>query len=142
MIDYAHNGESLRQLLLHLREFHPNRLIALFGSVGERTEIRRQELGEAAGKYSDLCILTSDNPGRENPQRILDEIAQTVSKYDTPYVSIIDRREAIHHAIDIMEFGDILVLAGKGHEKYQLIGAEKIPFSEREILLNYEKSTV
>ena len=142
VIDYAHNGESLRQLLLHLREFHPNRLIALFGSVGERTEIRRQELGEAAGKYSDLCILTSDNPGRENPQRILDEIAQTVSKYDTPYVSIIDRREAIHYAIDIMEFGDILVLAGKGHEKYQLIGTEKIPFSEREILLNYEKSTV
>ena len=142
VIDYAHNGESLRQLLLHLRELHPNRLIALFGSVGDRTELRRQELGIAAAMHADLCILTSDNPGHEDPQKILNEIAETVSKFQTPYLCVVDRAEAIRHGVDLMETGDILVLAGKGHETYQLIGSEKIPFSERDILLSYEKTTV
>ena len=142
VIDYAHNGESLRQLLLHLRELHPNRLIALFGSVGERTELRRQELGAAAATLADLCILTSDNPGREDPQKIIDEIAETVEQFNTPYIGIVDREKAIRHSISVMEQGDILVLAGKGHEAYQLIGDQKIPFSEREILLSYQKTTV
>ncbi len=134
VIDYAHNGESLRQLLVHLKAFAPRRLICLFGSVGDRTELRRHELGIAAAEHADLCIITSDNPGKEDPQKILDEIATAVSAYQTPYQCIIDREKAIRYAVEIMEAGDILVLAGKGHETYQLIGGEKIPFSEREIL--------
>lgn len=142
VIDYAHNGESLRQLLSNLKRFHPKRLITLFGSVGDRTEIRRRELGLVAAEYSDLCILTSDNPGKEDPQKILNEIADAVSLNNTPYRCIIDRAEAIAYAVEIAESGDILVLAGKGHETYQLIGLQKIPFSETEILLSAEKSMV
>ncbi len=134
VIDYAHNGESLRQLLIHLKVFAPHRLICLFGSVGERTELRRRELGMAAAEHADLCIITSDNPGREDPKKIMDEIAAVVSSYQTPYRCIVDREKAIRYAVEIMETGDILVLAGKGHETYQLIGGEKLPFSEREIL--------
>lgn len=134
VIDYAHNGESLRQLLIHLRSFTPRRLICLFGSVGERTELRRRELGMAAAEHADLCIITSDNPGKEDPQKIMDEIATVISAYQTPYRCIVDREKAIHYAVEIMESGDILVLAGKGHETYQLIDGERIPFSEREIL--------
>ncbi|MBQ7173425.1 MAG: UDP-N-acetylmuramoyl-L-alanyl-D-glutamate--2,6-diaminopimelate ligase [Clostridia bacterium] len=134
VIDYAHNGESLRQLLLTLREYRPERLICLFGSVGGRTQIRRQELGEVAASLSDLAILTSDNPGEEDPTAILLDIANAFVGSPTPYKIIPDRREAILYAVRELKKGDILVLAGKGQETYQLIGKEKIPFSEREIL--------
>lgn len=134
VIDYAHNGESLRQLLTTLREYHPTRLICLFGSVGGRTQIRRQELGEVAAALCDLAILTSDNPGEEDPAAILSDIANAFAGSSTPYKIIPDRREAIFYAVRELKKGDILVLAGKGQETYQLIGKEKIPFSEREIL--------
>ena len=134
IIDYAHNGTSLYHLLTTLREYEPNRLIALFGSVGERTKQRRHELGEVAAELCDLCILTSDNPGNEDPDAIIADIAKAFEGKKTPYLAIPDRREAIRTAVDLTQAGDILVLAGKGHENYQLIGNEKIPFSEREIL--------
>ena len=136
VIDYAHNGESLRHILTELRKFHPTRLICLFGSVGERTTLRRRELGSVAGELSDLCILTSDNPATEDPQKIIDEIAEAVSPYGTPCHRIVDREEAIRYAVGILKHGDILLLAGKGHEAYQLIGKEKIPFSEKDILIS------
>ncbi|MBQ9132336.1 MAG: UDP-N-acetylmuramoyl-L-alanyl-D-glutamate--2,6-diaminopimelate ligase [Clostridia bacterium] len=134
VIDYAHNGESLRSLLTSLREYRPSRLICLFGSVGERTQLRRRELGQVAAALCDLCILTSDNPGKEPPEEIIAEIAQAFAGTDTPYLSIPDRTHAIHTAVQMTQPGDILVLAGKGHETYQLIGEEQIPFSEKEIL--------
>lgn len=136
VIDYAHNGESLRQILTELRKFRPARLICLFGSVGERTTLRRRELGSAAGELSDLCILTSDNPATEDPQKIIDEIAEAVSPHGTPYQCIVDRETAIRYAVGILKHGDILLLAGKGHEAYQLVGKEKIPFSEKDILIS------
>ncbi len=147
IIDYAHNGASLRYLLENLRAFHPDRLICLFGSVGDRTEIRRHELGEAAAELSDFCILTSDNPGTEDPQKILDEIASVVDRYQTPYRSFADREEAIRYGVEILKPNEILVLAGKGHETYQLIGTEKQSFEEKDILLSAvetiaKKSTV
>lgn len=135
VIDYAHNGGALRSLLLALREYRPKRIICLFGSVGERTQLRRAELGAAAAELADLCILTSDNPGREPPQQILEEIALAFVGKGTPYECIPDRKEAIERAVSLTKAGDILVLAGKGHETYQLIGTEKQPFSEKEILL-------
>ena len=136
VIDYAHNGESLSKTLMTLREYEPKRLIVLFGSVGERSRLRRAELGMAAAKYTDLAILTSDNPGDEDPNLIISDIAKAFADTETPYLAIIDREEAIRTAVDLTHEGDILLLAGKGHENYQLIGRKKIPFSEKEILLD------
>lgn len=135
VIDYAHNGVSLRRLLCDLREYNPRRLVVLFGSVGERTRLRRRELGEVAEDCSDLAILTSDNPGLENPQAIIRDIAFGMNR--TPHMEIPDRREAISAAVSLLRPDDILVLAGKGHERYQLIGKEKRPFCEREILREF-----
>lgn len=134
IIDYAHNGDSLSRLLTTLRQYSPRRLILLFGSVGERSQMRRRELGEVAASLCDHAILTSDNPGEEDPNAIIDEIAQAFVASHATYEKIPDRRRAIEHAVTLLQDGDILVLAGKGHEEYQLIGQEKCPFSEREIL--------
>lgn len=134
VIDYAHNGESLRHLLSSLRVYQPSRLICLFGSVGERTQLRRRELGEVAAELADLSILTSDNPGAEDPMQIIDEIAAAFGNNRKAYIKIPDRSDAIRCAISMLRANDILVLAGKGHEEYQLIGREKLPFSEREII--------
>lgn len=135
VIDYAHNGESLSRLLSSLREYTDARLIVLFGSVGERTQMRRAELGAAAATYADLAILTSDNPGKESPDDIIRDIAKAFEGSDTPYLTIPDRAEAIRAAVRETQKGDILVLAGKGHETYQLVGSQKLPFSEKELLV-------
>lgn len=133
VIDYAHNGESLSAALQALRVYRPNRLIALFGSVGGRTEVRRRELGIAAAEYADFSILTSDNPDKEPPLDIITDIEKHMQ--NAPYIAIADRKEAIEYAVSIAQAGDIILLAGKGHEKYQLINGKKIPFFEKEILL-------
>lgn len=140
VIDYAHNGSSLSALLSALREYKPNRLICLFGSVGERSELRRKALGNAAATLADLAILTSDNPGREDPMAIISEIAASFEGTRTPYLTIPDRAKAIQEAVRMLLPNDILVLAGKGHENYQLIGSEKQPFSDREELLSALKN--
>ena len=137
VIDYAHNGESLRKLLTALRAYAPTRLICLFGSVGERTKLRRRELGSVAAELTDLCILTSDNPGTEEPEQIIAEIARAFEGSSTPYLCIPDRADAIREALRRTQAGDILVLAGKGHETYQLIGTKKLPFCERAIIEAY-----
>ncbi len=133
IIDYAHNGLSLESVLKALRRYEPSRLICLFGSVGGRTQVRRAQLGRAAALYADFSILTSDNPDFEDPQVIIDDIA---TQYDgsTSYVAIPDRREAIMYALDIAKDGDIVLLAGKGHEKYQRVNGKNEYFCEREIL--------
>ncbi len=134
IIDYAHNGKSLREMLRSLRPYTEGRLICLFGSVGDRTQMRRRELGEAAAAEADLCILTSDNPGHEDPIAILGELALPLAAAGVPYEAIPDRAEAIRYALSCLQRGDILLLAGKGHEAYQLVGDQKIPFSEEGIL--------
>lgn len=136
ILDYAHNGESLRRLLCDLREYQPKRLICLFGSVGERTQLRRAQLGAVAAELSDLCILTADNPGREDPMRIIFEISESFLGTQTPYFAVPDREQAIREAVRLCRRGDFLVLAGKGHEAYQLINGEKRPFCEKDILLD------
>lgn len=134
IIDYAHNKESLYRLLTALRAYNPRRLLLLFGSVGERTQARRAEMGEVAAALCDCAILTSDNPAHEDPNAIIADIAKAFSKSSTPYLAIPDRKAAILKAASMTQEGDFLVLAGKGHESYQLIGNEKIPFSEAAIL--------
>lgn len=133
IIDYAHNGKSLTSALSAIREFAPRRIVCVFGSVGGRTKNRRRELAEAAGTLADLCIVTSDNPNFESPSAIVDDIASYIPAEKC--CRIPDRREAIHHALQIAQSGDFLLFAGKGHEQYQLINGQKLPFSERDEIL-------
>lgn len=135
VIDYAHNEVSLKTLLESVREYNPKRIVCLFGSVGDRTKGRRRELGYVASRLADFSIITSDNPGNENPDAIIDEIASYFDD-DTKYVKIADREEAIRYAVRNSKPGDIVLLCGKGHENYQLIGGENVPFSEYDILMS------
>ena len=134
VIDYAHNGVSLTSILEALRVYEPTRLICLFGSVGGRTTERRRDLAEAAAYRADLCILTSDNPGCEHPDEIIDEINAAVPPDACPRMLISDRGDAIARAVKIAKAGDIILLAGKGHEDYQLIGTRRVPYSETDTL--------
>lgn len=134
MIDYAHNAMSLKSLLTTLREYEPGRLVCLFGCGGNRSKIRRYEMGEVSGRLADLTIVTSDNPRYEEPQAIIDDIKQGIAKTDGQYVEIADRKEAIRYAIQNGRAGDVIVLAGKGHEDYQEICGKKYPMDEREII--------
>lgn len=134
VIDYAHNGVSLASILDALRAYKPRKLICLFGSVGERTVGRRTDLALAAAHRADLCILTSDNPGREDPMKILGEIDAAFPEGSCPRVIIENRQEAIAYAVKIAREGDIILLAGKGHENYQLEGTVRIAYSEHSAL--------
>ncbi len=134
MIDYAHNAMALESLLTTLREYHPNRLVCLFGCGGNRSKLRRYEMGEVSGKLADFTIITSDNPRFEEPQDIIEDIKIGIGKTDGKYIEICDRREAIKYAITHGKKGDIIVLAGKGHEDYQEIKGVKYPMDERVII--------
>jgi UDP-N-acetylmuramoyl-L-alanyl-D-glutamate--2,6-diaminopimelate ligase len=132
IIDYAHNEESLREVLLEVRRKTLGKVIILYGSVGGRVKSRRKALAMTAEQYADYSYITSDNPGEENVAEICSEIA---SYYvGGGYRIIQDRLTAILFAIQNMSSLDTLVLAGKGHEGYQLINGEKVPFSEKEII--------
>lgn len=134
MIDYAHNAMALESLLTTLREYHPHRLVCLFGCGGNRSKYRRYEMGEVSGKLADLTIITSDNPRDEEPQAIIDDIKTGIGKTNGKYVEIIDRKDAIRYAIEHGEPGDIIILAGKGHEDYQEIKGKKYPMDERVLI--------
>ena len=134
LIDYAHNAMSLENLLVTLREYHPARLICLFGCGGDRDRSRRFEMGEISGRRADFTILTSDNPRFEDPQMILDDIQKGIDRTSGEYVIIPDRKKAIRYALGMGEPGDIIVLAGKGHEDCLEINGKKIPMDERELI--------
>lgn len=134
MIDYAHNAMALKSLLTTLKDYHPNRLICLFGCGGNRSKLRRFEMGEVSGKYADFTIITSDNPRFEEPLDIMKDIETGMNKTDGKYIMIEDRKEAIRYAIENGEHGDIIVLAGKGHEDYQEIKGVKYPMDERDLI--------
>lgn len=134
MIDYAHNAMSLESLLTTLRQYEPGRLVCLFGCGGNRSKERRFEMGEVSSRLADLTIVTSDNPRDEKPEDILEDIVTGVKRAQGEYVTIIDRKEAIRYAIEKAQEGDVIVLAGKGHEDYQEICGKKYPMDEREIV--------
>lgn len=146
LIDYAHNAMALESLLTSLREYAPNRLVCLFGCGGNRSRQRRYEMGEVSGRLADLTIITSDNPRFEEPQDIISDIKTGIARTEGTYVEIIDRKEAIRYAIDHGQEGDIIILAGKGHEDYQEIKGVKYPMDERtlirEILAEQEQKQV
>ena len=131
MIDYAHNAMSLESLLHTLRDYHPERIVTIFGCGGNRSKTRRYEMGEVSGKMSDFTIITSDNPRFEEPQDIIDDIIIGMKKTDGEYIAVCDRKEAIRYAIGHGKPGDVIVLAGKGHETYQEIRGVKYDMDDR-----------
>ena len=134
LIDYAHNAMALQSLLGTLKEYEPERLVCLFGCGGNRSKMRRYEMGEVSGRLADLTIITSDNPRFEDPQDIMEDIKVGMARTDGKYVEICDRKEAIRYAIENGQPGDIIVLAGKGHEDYQEIRGVKYPMDERVLI--------
>ena len=131
LIDYAHNAMALESLLTTLREYKPARLVCLFGCGGNRDRNRRFEMGEVSGRLADLSVITSDNPRNEDPLAIIADIKTGIDKTDGKYIEIPDRKEAIRYCIKNGKPGDIIVLAGKGHEDYQEICGVKHPMDER-----------
>ncbi len=134
MIDYAHNAMALESLLTALKAYKPKRLVTLFGCGGNRSKDRRYEMGEVSGKLSDFTIITSDNPRDEEPLEIIKDIKIGMSKTDGRYIEIPDRKEAIKYAIMNGKSGDVIVLAGKGHEDYQEIKGIKHHMDERDLI--------
>ncbi len=134
MIDYAHNAMSLESLLTTLRQYNPKRLVCMFGCGGNRSKLRRFEMGEVSSKLADLTVITSDNPRNEEPQAIMDDILTGVKKADGEYIMIADRKEAIRYCMVNAKEGDVIVLAGKGHEDYQEIQGKKYHMDERELV--------
>ncbi len=139
LLDYAHNGMAMEGILDAVRYATANRLLVLFGSVGERTQLRRRELGDVVAAKADIAIITSDNPDHEDPMTIIEDIAKSFDGTAVTLVKEPDREIAIDIALSMMAPGDVLVLAGKGHEQYQIINGEKIPFNEREIATRLAK---
>jgi len=134
LVDYAHNGVALESLLRTLRRYNPQRLVTVFGCGGNRDPHRRTEMAKAASAYADFSVITSDNPRRENPMAIINDITSVMDACGGKYIVIPDRKEAITWAAAHGEPGDIIIVAGKGHETYQIIGNEKIHFDDREII--------
>lgn len=137
MIDYAHTPDGLENILKAARMIASKRLITLFGCGGDRDKTKRPLMGEAAAKYSDYVIVTSDNPRSEHPDSIIEDIKPGVMKMKTPFMCITDRTKAIHYALDNAQSGDLILLAGKGHETYQILSDKTIHFDEREVIKDY-----
>ncbi len=135
VVDYAHTPDGLENILHTARDITENRIITVFGCGGDRDRTKRPIMGRIAAKLSDMVITTSDNPRTEDPEAILTEIeagvAETIGK--KVHEKVTDRREAIYLAISLAQAGDTVIIAGKGHEDYQIIGTEKIHFDDREV---------
>lgn len=134
LIDYAHEAMSLESLLTTIKEYKPKRIITLFGCGGNRSKLRRYEMGEISGKYSDLTILTEDNSRFEDVLDIIEDIKTGIHKTNGKYVVVPNRKDAIKYAIENALKGDIIILCGKGHEDYQEIKGQRVHMDEREII--------
>jgi len=130
--DYAHTPDALERALQSLRPLTPGRLIVVFGCGGDRDRGKRPVMGRIAATLSDLAIVTSDNPRTEDPDAIITDVEQGMGS--ASHFRMVDRREAIGVALDAGRSGDTILLAGKGHETYQVVGTTKLPFDEREIV--------
>ncbi len=133
VVDYAHTDDALLNVLRTAREVAEGRVITVFGCGGDRDRTKRAPMGEIAARLSDIVIATSDNPRTEEPEAILADVEVGLKSAGKPYLKIADRRAAIHHAIAEARAGDLVLIAGKGHEDYQIIGTEKIHFDDREV---------
>lgn len=141
IVDYAHTPDGLENILKTAREVRENRLITVFGCGGDRDRTKRPLMGKIAAEYSDFCIVTSDNPRSEEPEAIIDEIIPGLMAVENShYAKIVDRREAIHQAICLAKTGDLVIIAGKGHETYQLVKDQVLHFDDREVAAEYLRS--
>ena len=136
-VDYAHTPDALKNVLVTARGFAQNRLISVFGCGGDRDHGKRPLMGEISGNNADFSVITSDNPRSEDPMAIIDSIEEGMRRTAAPYVIIEDRRKAIRYALDMAQPGDVIVVAGKGHETYQEINGVKHHFDDREIVEDY-----
>lgn len=135
IVDYAHNAMALEALLMTLRDYHPGRIICIFGCGGNRSASRRFQMGEVAGRLADLVVVTTDNPREEDPEQIADDICVGLDRTKGRYGRIPDREEAIAYGISHAKPGDIVVITGKGHETYQEIHGKKYPLDDRELAM-------
>jgi len=134
IIDYAHSPDGVENILRSMRELTRGRLVALLGCGGDRDAAKRPLMGEAAARLADFVIVTSDNPRSEDPESIISQIVPGVEKHSTGHVVIVNRRDAIEYAVRNARKADVIVLAGKGHETYQILSTGTIHFDEREVL--------
>lgn len=134
MIDYAHSPDSLKNILSTVKGFAKGRLICLFGCGGDRDKAKRPQMAKISGEIADYTIITSDNPRTEKPECIVADIETGISGTGAEFVTIVDRTEAIKHALETAKAGDVIVLAGKGHETYQTFKDKTIHYDEREIV--------
>jgi len=134
MIDYAHTPESLENILKTIKIYTIGRIICVFGCGGDRDKAKRPQMGEISGKIAEYTIITTDNPRTEKPIDIIKDIEEGIKKTKGQYEIIEDRKEAIKKAISMANKNDVIIIAGKGHEVYQEINGEKIPFDEKEII--------
>ena len=141
IVDYAHTPDGLENVLRSAREFACGRILAVFGCGGDRDKTKRPIMGEIAGRLADLCIVTSDNPRSEEPGRILKDIEAGLRKTECPYIKLVDRKEAIHIALRTAQPGDVVLVAGKGHETYQIFADRTIHFSDKEVIREYFRKT-
>ncbi len=137
IIDYAHNALSLESLFCAVKRYNPSRIICVFGCGGNRSRLRRYDMGEISGKYADLSVITSDNPREEELEDIMSDILVGIAKTDGKYTVIKDRRNAIFYALEHAQKGDIVILAGKGQQTYEEIKGVKYHFDEREVVKEY-----
>ncbi len=133
VVDYAHSDDALLNTLQTARQLTNGRIICVFGCGGDRDRTKRSPMGRIAGEFSDLVVITSDNPRTEDPIRIIEEIEAGIKETGTEYAVVADRREAIFRAISKAGTGDVVLIAGKGHENYQIIGDEKFDFDDRKV---------
>jgi UDP-N-acetylmuramoyl-L-alanyl-D-glutamate--2,6-diaminopimelate ligase len=146
VVDYAHTDDAMKNLLETARPLAGGRLITVFGCGGDRDRTKRPLMGAVAARLSDLVVITSDNPRSENPASIIEEVKRgivvpadrrvvngTATSQSTPCLAIVDRREAIERTIKDARSGDLVLIAGKGHEKYQVIGERVLPFDDVEV---------
>lgn len=139
IIDYAHSPDGLENIISSLREIAKKRIVTVFGCGGDRDRTKRPIMGKIAAELSDFCVITSDNPRSENPSKIIEDILEGMKGVSTPYVVVENRREAIKWALEHAEKDDIILLAGKGHENYQILPTGTIHFDEREVVADILK---
>ena len=134
IIDYAHSPDGLENIITSLKEIAKGRVVTVFGCGGDRDKTKRPKMGAVAAKLSDFCVVTSDNPRSEVPGEIIKDILVGMQDIDTPYEVVENRKEAIKWAMDNAQKDDIILLAGKGHETYQILPTGTIHFDEREVV--------
>ncbi len=140
VVDYAHTPDGLENILKTGRQLTTNRIITVFGCGGDRDRGKRPLMGEVAARYSDFCVVTSDNPRSEDPEAIINDIVPGLDRVkDSRYAIVIDRREAINHAVHLARPGDLLIIAGKGHETYQLVKDKVLDFDDKKVAIEFLK---